>query len=143
MNNYKLLYSQGSLVLINSFRREEEVENKLINITLLPSGARFFAEVHNYWKKTTIRIRKTNPTTVGRGYKVRRIQYPFCYSNCFTMRKIIGQTLKKVATRLSTEEKYKMQERELLTIAISRVHDLSSNYIVRSKEEAKSYISCA
>ena len=33
-----------------------------------------------------------------------------------------------------------MRERELLTAAISRVHDLSSNCIVGSKEEAKKAI---
>ena len=137
VNNRKVLYSQGSLAIINGFSREEEAENELVNVTLLPPGVRFFEEVPNHWEKATIRIRKSNPTTVGRGYKVRRIQYPFCYSNCFTMHKIIGQTLMKVAVRLSTEEKYRMWERELLTVAISRVHNLSSNYIVGSKEEAK------
>ena len=53
------------------------------------------------------------------------------------MHKIMGQTLEKTAIKLSNEDKYKIWELQLLTVAISRVHKLKDNYIVGTKEEAR------
>ena len=89
------------------------------------------------WKKIIIRLRKSIPVSAGYENKVRRIQYPFYYSNCFTICKIIGQTLLREVTRLSVDKKYSAWERELLTAIITKVHNLSSNCIVSSREEAK------
>ena len=101
ISNSQVLYSQG-------FYLGKSRKLNSVSIILLPPGVRFYSQIVDSWTRATIHMRVTIPVNISRGYKVRRTQFPFCYSNCFTMHKIIGQTLQKTAIRLSNEIKYKM-----------------------------------
>jgi hypothetical protein len=135
LNNTTPLYSQGSLAVIKEIKTNDNDEIESVDLLLLPPGERCVTHVDPNWKETTVRVRKTLPVSLERGIKARRNQLPFCYSNCFTMHKILGQTLPATAMKISNDKGYKMWQIEILTVAISRVHQLSDNSVVGNKEE--------
>ena len=97
-----------------------------------------FSETCGNWVKNAVRVGKTQPINSFREQKLRRTRFTFCYSNCFTMHKIIGETLDKTAIRLSNVRKFKIWELVLLIVEISRVHNLRDSFIVGTKQEARS-----
>ena len=130
INNTTSLFSQGSLAVIKDIKCDDNNNIVSVDVVLMPPGEKCTTVIDPNWKETTVCFRKTQPVSLERGIKARRIQLPFCYSNCFTIHKILGQTLPAIAMKISTDKGYFMWQIEMLTVAISRVHQLSENYVV-------------
>ena len=80
-NNIQVLYSQGSLAIVKDFNVDVDGHLESVDVTLLPPGVKCYTEILETWNETTFRLRTTIPVQGSRGCKIRRTQYPFCYSN--------------------------------------------------------------
>ena len=134
----KCRFSQGQLAVITKLPDTNlDMNQQKLEICVVPPGIRN-VDVTNLpqsWQRITLKRRFSVAKVVGRGRtRARRNQWPLKYYVSSTVHKIIGETLPKIATQISTSNpKYTLWEREQLLVIFSRVSNLSDILFVGNK----------
>ena len=112
---------------------------------LLPSGYYLWVNVSvpdvddipEQWPTVRLRKRNSNHIIVGSGMKkARRYQYPLRYYVCSTVHKAIGETCLHVATQISSvDNDYRIWDKKMLLVILSRVRSLDDISFVGSKAD--------
>lgn len=128
-------FSQGQVAKVLSI----DEAAKSIRIKLAPPGERVITEVEAAWVEMTLTQRYSQPVLVGAGLqKGRRKQIPVRLNSALTIHKAQGQTLPRVATKLSmSDADFAIWERPMLLVLISRTRSLRDLIFVGDVEETR------
>jgi len=139
------IFSQGQLVVIKEI---PPTDNEPLIGKLIPVNEHFngnFEEIPQNWPR--IVIRRANSATYSLGERktrlVRRNQFPLRYHVCNTIHKAMGDTINRIATRISNvDDNYALWEKAQLLVVISRIRSLDNLTFVGPWNENMNGIRC-
>ena len=124
-------FSQGQLAVINDIPEDFVPLQSSINVSIVPPGERNVTTANDSWPKLDIKAHESVSVAVGSNCLMgRRIQYPFSHFFCSTIYKAISQTLPEVGIQLSDNSNFKIWERMMFTVEISRTRYLRNVWFV-------------
>ena len=129
------VFSQSQLMVITEIP-DDNVQ--LVIGKLIPIGSQYRGIIDPNWEHIVLKKIASNEHIFNTRLplKARRIQYPLQYHLCQTIHKCMGDTLDKIATKLSTKDsKYSIWEKAQLLVVVSRVRTLDNLIFVGNWNE--------
>ena len=138
-------YSQGQLCIVMELPDDNlDPKQQSILVKIMPPGLRenVVDNVPADWKEFSVKRQYSNSKYLPSfKAKARRFQFPFAYYVCSTVHRVMGATVKKLATQIGDKDsKFALWDKKMLLVLLSRVQKLDDLILVGSPSATLSAI---